>query len=112
MSSSRAGVGIVEVIVALMLLSIGLLGLVSTAIVAQRSFTRAAAVERSAHAAAALLDSVLATPAAASGRRTASGFKAEWEVSRTGGLVTVFVTIRAAGGGETLHTTWQASRAE
>lgn len=112
MTLQRAGMGIVEVIVALMLLSVGLLGLVSTAIVAQRSFTRAAAVERSARTAGALLDSLLATAGAGSGVRVEPGLTVSWTVARGGGLVSARASISAAAGRSVHHSTWQGTRAQ
>lgn len=112
MNASRNGFGLVEAIVALVLLSVGLLGLVGTAVVAQRSFNRAAAVERSARIAGALIDSLLTADHAVDGARTQHGVAVSWTVSRASGLVAVTAEIVSVHGAASYRSRWEASRAE
>jgi len=105
--SMRAGFGLIELIVALLLISIGVLGLAGTAIVAQRSFNEAALRERSARAAAAVLDSLLHDAAPADGVRIAPGLSLAWSVSQGDGLTHVQLTVTHAGGAQ---QEWHASR--
>lgn len=65
--SGRAGFGLIEVLVALVLLEVGLLGCAGMLVVAHRRMTAAERLHRTAQAAAGAADSLLAAGAAAAG---------------------------------------------
>ncbi|HEX6135802.1 MAG TPA: prepilin-type N-terminal cleavage/methylation domain-containing protein [Longimicrobiales bacterium] len=76
----RAGFSLVELIVALTILAVTLLGLAGAAAVAHRSFLAAAAVERGTDAAALVLDSLLREPAPVSGTRSDPRAVLRWTI--------------------------------
>lgn len=93
--SRRAGFGLVELIVALSILSIGLLALTGTAAVTQRSLIGARAMEEGTDVAALLLDSLMRVPAPATGQRIVGRSTADWVVhdDSTGTLLDLTITI-------------------
>jgi Tfp pilus assembly protein PilV len=80
MPARPRGSSLVEVIVALTVLTCGVLGLVGAAAVAQRAFAAAAATENAARLAASIVDSLLAEPAPAAGERVTRGVHAAWTI--------------------------------
>jgi prepilin-type N-terminal cleavage/methylation domain-containing protein len=104
------GFGLVELIVALTVLSIGLLALAGTAVVAQRAFTSAAATERAVMAAAAVIDSLLYEAEPAAGTRVLDGTRVRWAVSRTGDLVRVETRVDVTAGSEPRSLVFHSTR--
>jgi prepilin-type N-terminal cleavage/methylation domain-containing protein len=91
--SLRAGFSLVELVVALTLLSVGLIALAGSAAVAQRAFAGAAAMELSLRAAAEVVDSLFHVPAPSAGSRTIGHVDVTWIVTSGGGVHRVFVRI-------------------
>jgi prepilin-type N-terminal cleavage/methylation domain-containing protein len=90
--SLRAGFSLVELIVALALLSVAMIALAGTAAVAQRFFADAAAMDRGVRAAAEVIDSLGHVPAPVSGRRTIDGVRVEWNVGQDEQILRIDVT--------------------
>ena len=93
----RAGFTIVEVIVALTLLSIGLLAVASSAGSAALLLRRSELQEEAAFVAAQVLDSLAVTADPASGVQTRGAFQLEWTVTRELRTLTISLTVRAPG---------------
>lgn len=95
----RAGFSLVELIVALLLLSMGLVALAGAAAVAQLSFAEAAAAEHAANAAAAVIDSLMREPAIQSGSAGLGMVDVQWTVTAGGGVerIAVMTTVEYAG---------------
>jgi prepilin-type N-terminal cleavage/methylation domain-containing protein len=94
----RPGFSLVELIVAMVLLSIALVALAGTTVVAQRTFAGAAADEAAVHAAAAVIDSLLAESAPASGSRLAGRILVEWMATSDSAADTFQVTAHVRDG--------------
>lgn len=77
---ARRGFGLVEVIVAALLLAGGLLTLAAAAVAARGRMTASAADETALRIAAALLDSLRAEPAPDTGHTVREGARAQWTV--------------------------------
>lgn len=110
--TTRRGMSLVELIVALAVLGIGVLGLVGAASVAQRAFTGADAAERAARTAAQVIDSLMLVPLPVAGERIIDGVRAAWTVQAHDALrpamtrIVIDVEINDAGARRTV--TWQA----
>ena len=93
---ARAAFGLVELIVAMTLLAVGVLGLAAVALVAHRSFATADALERTGMAAAAVIDSLLREPAPVAGERTVYDARVHWTVNadrESSGAIDVTVEV-------------------
>lgn len=101
--------GLVELVVALLLLAIGLLALTGAAAVAQRSLTTARALEEGAEVAAAVLDSLLREPSPLPGERTLGRTTAQWSVDADSVAVTIRLTATVATGGRERQLTFGAT---
>lgn len=77
---NRHGFSLVELVVAMLVLAIGLAALAGAAATARRSLARAAIMDRITREAAAILDSLAAEQAPASGHRTRDGMTLRWTV--------------------------------
>jgi prepilin-type N-terminal cleavage/methylation domain-containing protein len=78
----RPGFSLVELVVALTLFSVGVLGLAAAAATTQRAFAAAESMERAARAAAAVLDSLVRTAQLdGAGERSAYGTHVRWNVA-------------------------------
>lgn len=98
MVSTRSGFTLVEVIVSLVLFSVGLLGLAGVAALAAASMGRAFAEERAARHAAALLDSLTFAPGGGSGTTVLGGVTYGWSGGmRPGDEIVVRATLPHAG---------------
>lgn len=75
------GMSLVELIVAMTVLSIGVLGLAGAALLGQRTFATAAAVERAVGAASVVLDSLMHVPAPTAGAIAMAGADVDWSVA-------------------------------
>jgi prepilin-type N-terminal cleavage/methylation domain-containing protein len=94
-TTARDGFSLVELIVAITVLGVGILGLVAAATAAQRSFATAAAEERATRAAAVIMDSLLRVSAPASGERQLFGVNVSWETTADDATIDI-VTIAEA----------------
>lgn len=100
----RPGHSLPELIVALTFLAVTLSAIASGAVVALRGTAEAVRRQEATTLALALLDSILAGPEPAAGRRDAPGFVAVWGTSDGGPARGVSVNVRAPDeeGGRTL----------
>ncbi len=94
-SAGRSGFSLVEIVVALVLLSVGLLGLAAQAAVIARSAGAADVRARLAFLAAAEMEQMMArrSPAPDSSQTPESGFRTDWQIT-TGRLTEVRLTVR------------------
>lgn len=83
----RSGFSLVEAIVALTLLTVGLLGAVATQSLAARLLREAEARGGAVDLAGAILDSLLVVAAPTDGEREEGTFRARWQLLRLGGDV-------------------------
>lgn len=108
---SRTGFGMIELIVALTILSIGLLGLAAAAAVAQRSFTGSHAVEQGADAAALVLDSLLREPAPVPGSRAIGRASVTWSVANDSAAAVIVLSVNVPNGAGSRQLTFRAVHA-
>ncbi|HSJ30455.1 MAG TPA: prepilin-type N-terminal cleavage/methylation domain-containing protein [Longimicrobiales bacterium] len=110
MQSHRpAGFGLVEVIVALTILSIGLLALTGAAAVAQRSFIGARALQEGTDAAAAVLDSLMREPAPVDGARRVGRVDAQWAIRQDSVATNILLTVVVSDGARLRRLDFRAS---
>jgi Tfp pilus assembly protein PilV len=83
----------VELVVAMTLLAVGVLGLVAAAAVAARAIHGADERERAARAVATLADSLLAEAEPASGERLQQGVPVRWSVGGDSALLVINVEV-------------------
>jgi len=76
----RRGFGLIELIVALTILAVGVLGMAAAAVYAQQSFARAEASERATRLASSLLDSLVTVHTPAAGERIIDDIVLRWTV--------------------------------
>jgi prepilin-type N-terminal cleavage/methylation domain-containing protein len=96
--SGQHGFSLVELVVAMTLLTISLVGLAGAAAVAQRSFSGAEAVEKGTDAAALVLDSLMRERAPADGARRIGDAAARWTVVQDSVATAISLTIRIDDG--------------
>jgi Tfp pilus assembly protein PilV len=108
----RGGFGLVELIVALTLFALGILGLAGAAVLAHRSFTEADSIERAARLAESLLDSLVSADAVADGEVRAPGITADWTVMQDSLLDLITLRVRAAGGSGDREYEFHAARVD
>lgn len=91
----RAGLTLVEVLVAILVLTAGALSTIGTQVAVARLSARSLAQQRNATAAATLLDSLRTTPcsALASGTSTSSLAQLSWTATPSGDLVALYVSV-------------------
>ena len=82
--------GLIELIVAMTILSVGVLGLAGAATFAQRSFASAEAIELGAEAAAEVIDSLLREPRPVTGARQIGIAHVSWTVRSEPGITRTF----------------------
>ncbi|HSK19351.1 MAG TPA: prepilin-type N-terminal cleavage/methylation domain-containing protein [Longimicrobiales bacterium] len=104
-----AGFGLVELIVALTILSIGMLALTGAASVAQRSFIGARALQEGTDAAAALLDSLMSETSPVAGTRRVGRADAQWSIGRDSVATNILLTIRVNDGASIRRLDFHAS---
>jgi prepilin-type N-terminal cleavage/methylation domain-containing protein len=92
----RGGFGLVELIVALTIISIALVGLAGAAAVAHRSFMSAEAIERGAEAAAFALDSLMRVETPVAGERRDSVAHVRWTIIEDSAAVMIALTVDVA----------------
>ena len=102
---ARDGFGLVELIVALTIFAIGILGLAATAVLAARAFNESDGIERAARLAETLLDSLVRADAVQDGQLHRSGVTAAWTVAHdsTVDLITLRVHIPGGAGARELE---------
>lgn len=108
--SARQGFSLIELIVALTVFAVGILGLAGAAAFAQRSFAAADAVERSTRVAAAVIDSLLREPDIEDGERATSGTILRWTVATDSATVVIIAKAEVAHGGGTHRLEFRAAR--
>jgi type II secretory pathway pseudopilin PulG len=81
------GFTLLEVVVALLLLEVAVLGAVGTLTVASRTLAEAEHLERAVSETEGVLDSLTGFPGAESGQRPFSGGQLEWLIDETGSLL-------------------------
>jgi prepilin-type N-terminal cleavage/methylation domain-containing protein len=97
---ARRGFSLLELVVALSVLSVGVLGLSAAAVVAHRAFVTADAVQRASYLAAAIVDSLAQAPRVMTGERIDAHTRAQWTVSpRAPGIAAVHVSVQVMAGG-------------
>lgn len=99
-AAGRSGFTLVEVIVAIVVLGVGVLGVAATASLAARVLRQAEADEGAATAAAALLDSLLSRGVPAAGERVDGPYRLRWTTTASdtaAAEVRLTVEYRAAG---------------
>jgi prepilin-type N-terminal cleavage/methylation domain-containing protein len=109
-NTARDGFSLVELLVALTVLGVGILGLVAAATAAQRSFAEAAAEERATRAAAVVMDSLLRHSAPAAGERQLFGLGVSWETTAHGEYMDIVTTVEAAHGSNPRPLEFRARR--
>jgi prepilin-type N-terminal cleavage/methylation domain-containing protein len=96
--AAAQGFGLVELIVALTLLSVGLLALTGAVAVAQRSFAAAEAVEEGTSVAALVLDSLMSETMPVPGERRRGRMMARWTVHSDSVATVVDLTVHTVAG--------------
>jgi prepilin-type N-terminal cleavage/methylation domain-containing protein len=104
----KAGFGLVELIVALLILSIGLLALTGAAAVAQRSLTGARVHEAGAETAALVLDSLMREAAPEPGARRHGPVVARWGIREDSTAMRIDLTISVLDGSRARRLTFRA----
>lgn len=109
MTRTRWGFGLIELVVALTILSIGLLGLAGAAAVAHRSFMGAEALEQAADAAAIVLDSLMRDTAPVSGERRHDRALVRWSVQEDSAGTRIALTVDVPDGGRSRRLMFHAT---
>ena len=98
----KSGFSLLEVIVALVVLEVAVLGAVATVVVASRTMTEAEAIERTVSALEGTADSLSMAATPGQGDKNVAGGRIHWSVESDGGFVVEFsrderVWFRVAG---------------
>ncbi|CAN5816170.1 hypothetical protein BH23GEM9_BH23GEM9_15310 [soil metagenome] len=109
---SRRGFSLVELVVAMTIISLGILVLAAAATFAQRSFVGADAIDRAARAAALVLDSLVREPTPAPGTRQIHGASVSWSVTPAAGLTLIRADVEISDGGRSHRIIFHASRSD
>jgi prepilin-type N-terminal cleavage/methylation domain-containing protein len=107
----RYGFSLVELIVALTVLSVAVLGLAAAGTTAQRAFSAADAEDRAVRAAAAVLDSLGREAAPAAGSRELFGTVVSWEAATTPHRLELTATVELRHGDRIAFLPYRTSRA-
>lgn len=91
----RCGFTLVEVLVALVIFEVGLLGVVGTLVLTSQILTRTVLLERAVGEMESVLDSLAGAPSGQDGRRSAEGGTVLWSVASDGATS---VSYRGHGG--------------
>jgi prepilin-type N-terminal cleavage/methylation domain-containing protein len=108
----RRGFGLVELIVALTVFAIGILGLAGAAVLAHRSFNEADGIERAARVAEILLDSLVRADTVADGEVREPGFAARWTVAQDSAIAVVTLRVELSAGAGTRELEFSAARVD
>lgn len=105
---SRSGFGLLELILALTLLSVGVLALAAAALTAQQNIATADATERAARTAAMVLDSLMTVASPASGSRSAGDVTTLWTVAPGDGVLDIALEVGVRDGRRVHRFRWDA----
>lgn len=108
---SRAGMSLVELVIAMLLIAMALVALAGAAATAQRSLATAGAIERITREAAWLIDSLTAHPRPAAGQRSEDGVLMTWTVSPDSLGARLTVVAQAYDGARAVLLTFEARHA-
>jgi prepilin-type N-terminal cleavage/methylation domain-containing protein len=108
---TRHGFGLVELLVALTVLAVALVGLAGTAVYAHRSFVTAEAIEDGAAAAAAVLDSLVRVPAPVDSARRDGRVTLRWTITPDSSGADIRLAVDIADGARVQRLTFHAFRA-
>src|SRR5688572_30081436 len=111
MTGPRCGFSLVELITALLLAAIGLLAIASAALLAQRTLTGTAMLERMTREAGTLLDSLAAQPQPTSGTRKAGAVLLSWVVEPDSAGASIRVWVDARHGARPLQLSFEGRHA-
>jgi hypothetical protein len=106
----QGGFGMVELVVAMTLLAVGVLGLAAAAALASRSLNSSAATDRATRAVAAVLDSLVHVVAPSAGERTADGVTVRWIAECDSALVAIRATVEVSDPHGTRRSDYHATR--
>ena len=108
--SARRGFGLIELVVALTILAIGVLGLAAAALMAQRAFMTADALQRAGTAATVVLDSLMQQTDPVSGERIVDNVTVRW-ITRSAGrdLTAIDLSAELHDGGALRTVNYHAS---
>jgi prepilin-type N-terminal cleavage/methylation domain-containing protein len=107
----RPGFSLVELVVALTLFSVGVLGLAAAAATAQRAFAAAESTERAARAAAVVLDSLVRSAQLdGAGEQSAYGAHVRWSVATDSLLARIHAQVEVPHGSRTDVLDFEAVR--
>ena len=87
----RSGFTLVELLVALVIFEVGLLGVVGTLVLASRTVAQASLLERAVGEVESLVDSLSGSPGVGPGQRTTLGGSISWSVDAAGAASVVFI---------------------
>lgn len=104
------GFSLIELIVALTVFAVGILGLAGAATLAQRSFASADAVERASRTAAAVLDSLVREPDVSAGERAVPGSVTRWTVADDSTTRVITAEVEVFDGYRTQRFEFRAAR--
>jgi prepilin-type N-terminal cleavage/methylation domain-containing protein len=107
--SGQQGFSLVELVVAMTLLTISLVGLAGAAAVAQRTFSGTEAMEMGTDAAALVLDSLMREHAPADGARRIGAAAARWSVVHDSVATAISLTISIDDGGRARELSFYAT---
>jgi prepilin-type N-terminal cleavage/methylation domain-containing protein len=105
----QPGFSLVELVVAMTILTISLVGLAGAAAVAHRSFIGAGALEHGIDAAAFVLDSLMREPAPTDGERRSGSATARWTVVADSIATGIRLTVRVADGDRARELSFHAT---
>ena len=88
---SRSGFTLVELLVALVIFEVGLLGVVGTLVLASRTVAQASLLERAVGEVESLVDSLSRSPGVGQGQRKTLGGSVSWSVDAAGAANVVFL---------------------
>lgn len=108
MSARHSGFGLVELVVALTILSVALLGLAGAAAVAHRSFMGAEALDQATDAAAMVLDSLMREDAPVAGERRTGRALLRWSVRVDSAGTAIALTVAVPDGAKTRQLSFNA----
>lgn len=88
---TRSGFTLVELLVALVIFEVGLLGVVGTLVLASRTVAQASLLERAVGEVESLVDSLSGSPGVGRGERATVGGRISWSVDAAGAANVVFL---------------------
>jgi type II secretory pathway pseudopilin PulG len=104
------GFGLVELIVAMTLLSVALLGLAASAVVALQSLNEADNLAEASREVAVTIDSLLLAAPTGEGERTAGGIRVRWRAAGDSLLYRINLEVDQPGAAAGVRRTYSAAR--